>query len=85
MQLFKCEKHCAAMDEIEKLYSNSGGSKKKKRNIEINHSELLSAKERHVLKLILIHYIFSEVHRKKKILDEVQKCEGIPEFTFKLK
>lgn len=30
MQLFKCEKHCAAMDEIEKLYSNSGGSKKKK-------------------------------------------------------
>lgn len=45
MQLFKCEKHCAAMDEIEKLYSNSGGSKKKSKNIEINHSELLSAKK----------------------------------------
>lgn len=30
MQLFKCEKHCAVMDEIEKLYSNSGGKKKKK-------------------------------------------------------
>lgn len=87
MQLFKCEKHCAAMDEIEKLYSNSGGSKKKKknRNIEINHSELLSAKERHVLKLILIHYIIPRNTEKKIIPDEVKKCEGIPEFTFKLK
>lgn len=29
MQLLKCEKHCAVMDEIEKLYSNSGGKKVK--------------------------------------------------------
>lgn len=55
MQLFKCEKHCAVMDEIEKLYSNSGG--KKSKNTEINHSELLSAKERNAPELILIHYI----------------------------
>lgn len=57
MQLFKCEKHCAVMDEIEKLYSNSGEKKKKSKNIEINHSELPSAKERNALELILIHYI----------------------------
>lgn len=55
MQLFKCEKHCAVMDEIEKLYSNSGG--KKSKNTEINHSELPSAKERSALELILIHCI----------------------------
>lgn len=29
MQLFKCEKHCAVMDEIENLYSDSEGKKSK--------------------------------------------------------